>query len=114
MQFHTQPAQGDPALAAGFNIDLRQRFHWIAPPGSRASSLADGAYVSQVGARGFLDLAACNDRPKVGDVVRVVPNHICPVVNLQEREVQPVVDALIRRFRHDVPTAVDVPPALAQ
>ncbi|MGL4443527.1 MAG: alanine racemase, partial [Alsobacter sp.] len=36
---------------------------------------------------GFLDLAACNDRPKVGDVVRVVPNHICPVVNLQDRVV---------------------------
>ncbi len=36
---------------------------------------------------GFLDLAACNDRPKVGDVVRVVPNHVCPVVNLQDRVV---------------------------
>jgi D-serine deaminase-like pyridoxal phosphate-dependent protein len=31
---------------------------------------------------GFLDLSACNDRPKVGDVVRVVPNHVCPVVNV--------------------------------
>jgi D-serine deaminase-like pyridoxal phosphate-dependent protein len=31
---------------------------------------------------GFLDLARCNDRPKVGDVVRVVPNHVCPVVNV--------------------------------
>lgn len=31
---------------------------------------------------GILDLARCNDRPKVGDVVRVIPNHICPVVNV--------------------------------
>lgn len=31
---------------------------------------------------GFLDLARCNDRPKVGDVVRVIPNHVCPVVNV--------------------------------
>lgn len=31
---------------------------------------------------GFLDLSRCNDRPKVGDVLRVVPNHVCPVVNV--------------------------------
>ncbi len=34
---------------------------------------------------GFLDLAACNDRPKVGDVVRIVPNHVCVVVNMVDR-----------------------------
>ena len=26
-----------------------------------------------------------NDRPKVGDVVRVVPNHVCVVVNMVDR-----------------------------
>jgi D-serine deaminase-like pyridoxal phosphate-dependent protein len=31
---------------------------------------------------GILDLSRCNDRPRVGDVVRVIPNHICPVVNV--------------------------------
>lgn len=31
---------------------------------------------------GFLDLSRCNDRPKVGDIMRVVPNHVCPVVNV--------------------------------
>lgn len=34
---------------------------------------------------GFLDLAACNDRPKVGDLVRVIPNHVCVVVNMMDR-----------------------------
>jgi D-serine deaminase-like pyridoxal phosphate-dependent protein len=34
---------------------------------------------------GFLDLAACNDRPAVGDVVRVIPNHVCVVVNMVDR-----------------------------
>lgn len=34
---------------------------------------------------GFLDLSACNDRPKVGDIVRVVPNHVCVVVNMVDR-----------------------------
>jgi D-serine deaminase-like pyridoxal phosphate-dependent protein len=34
---------------------------------------------------GFLDLTACNDRPKVGDVVRIIPNHVCVVVNMVDR-----------------------------
>jgi D-serine deaminase-like pyridoxal phosphate-dependent protein len=34
---------------------------------------------------GFLDLTACNDRPKVGDVLRIVPNHVCVVVNMVDR-----------------------------
>ena len=31
---------------------------------------------------GFLDLSRCNHRPSVGDVVRIVPNHVCVVVNM--------------------------------
>lgn len=34
---------------------------------------------------GFLDLAACNERPDVGEIVRVIPNHVCVVVNMFER-----------------------------
>ena len=34
---------------------------------------------------GFLDLSACATPPAVGDVVRVVPNHVCVVVNLMDR-----------------------------
>ena len=34
---------------------------------------------------GFLDLAQCNDRPKVGDIVRVIPNHVCVVVNMVDQ-----------------------------
>ncbi len=34
---------------------------------------------------GFLDLTACNDRPVVGDVVRIIPNHVCVVVNMVDR-----------------------------
>ncbi|QCK86496.1 D-TA family PLP-dependent enzyme [Phreatobacter aquaticus] len=36
---------------------------------------------------GFLDLAKCNERPKVGDVVRIVPNHVCVVVNMVDEVV---------------------------
>ncbi|GLK78475.1 D-TA family PLP-dependent enzyme [Methylopila turkensis] len=34
---------------------------------------------------GFLDLRACAAKPAVGDVVRIVPNHVCVVVNMVDR-----------------------------
>jgi len=34
---------------------------------------------------GFLDLSACNERPKVGDIVRIIPNHVCVVVNMVDQ-----------------------------
>ena len=36
---------------------------------------------------GFLDLTRSNTRPNVGDVVRIVPNHVCVVVNLMDEVV---------------------------
>jgi D-serine deaminase-like pyridoxal phosphate-dependent protein len=34
---------------------------------------------------GFLDLSKCNARPKIGDIVRVIPNHVCVVVNMVDQ-----------------------------
>jgi D-serine deaminase-like pyridoxal phosphate-dependent protein len=34
---------------------------------------------------GFLDLSACSAKPEVGEVVRVIPNHVCVVVNMVDR-----------------------------
>lgn len=31
---------------------------------------------------GFLELSECDQRPEIGDIVRVVPNHVCVVVNM--------------------------------
>ena len=31
---------------------------------------------------GFLDLSRSNTRPAIGDVVRIIPNHVCVVVNM--------------------------------
>ena len=31
---------------------------------------------------GFLDLSGCNDKPAVGDIVRIIPNHVCVSVNM--------------------------------
>jgi D-serine deaminase-like pyridoxal phosphate-dependent protein len=47
---------------------------------------------------GFLDLSRSNARPRVGEVVRVVPNHVCVVVNMVDRMIavrgDKVVDVL--------------------
>ena len=34
---------------------------------------------------GFLDLAGLNNKPAVGDIVRVIPNHVCVVVNMVDQ-----------------------------
>ena len=34
---------------------------------------------------GFLDLSACAIKPEVGEIVRVVPNHVCVAVNMVDR-----------------------------
>lgn len=34
---------------------------------------------------GTLDVSACATKPKIGDVIRIIPNHCCPVTNLFDR-----------------------------
>ena len=34
---------------------------------------------------GFLDLTRCNIKPSVGDIVRVIPNHVCVAVNMVDQ-----------------------------
>ena len=36
---------------------------------------------------GFLDLSATERKPKVGELVRILPNHACPVSNLFDKVV---------------------------
>ena len=46
----------------------------------------DGAIVyDQSEEHGFLDTSQCARGPAVGDLLRVTPNHICPVINLFDR-----------------------------
>ena len=44
---------------------------------------------------GFLDLARSNTRPNVGDIVRIVPNHVCVVVNMMDEVVMVRGDEII-------------------
>jgi D-serine deaminase-like pyridoxal phosphate-dependent protein len=34
---------------------------------------------------GFLDVSNCENKPAIGDVLRVVPNHVCVVVNMLDQ-----------------------------
>lgn len=44
---------------------------------------------------GVIDLSACAARPEVGEVVRVVPNHACPVSNLFDTVVLVRADTIV-------------------
>src|SRR6266852_1684667 len=44
---------------------------------------------------GFLDLTRSNTRTNVGDVVRIVPNHVCVVVNMMDEVVMVRGDEII-------------------
>src|SRR6516165_6373365 len=44
---------------------------------------------------GFLDLSRSNTRPNVGDVVRIVPNHVCVVVNMMDEVVMVRGDEIV-------------------
>ncbi|WP_088347732.1 MULTISPECIES: D-TA family PLP-dependent enzyme [Rhodomicrobium] len=44
---------------------------------------------------GFLDLTACEQPPEIGDVVRIIPNHVCVVVNMQDRYITVRGDEII-------------------
>ncbi|HKJ93616.1 MAG TPA: alanine racemase [Longimicrobiales bacterium] len=60
----------DPRLAAGYGCVLDR-------PEIQVSALSEE--------HGILDLGATDWRPRVGDLVRIVPNHVCVSVNLQDR-----------------------------
>jgi D-serine deaminase-like pyridoxal phosphate-dependent protein len=36
---------------------------------------------------GIIDISACKTKPKIGEVVRIVPNHVCVVTNLHDEVV---------------------------
>jgi D-serine deaminase-like pyridoxal phosphate-dependent protein len=44
---------------------------------------------------GFLDLSGTAERPEVGEVVRVIPNHVCVVVNMVDRLVAVRGDGIV-------------------
>ena len=60
----------DPSLSAGFGCVMDR-------PELRVTKLSEE--------HGIIDLSASDWRPELGDVVRIVPNHVCVSVNLTRR-----------------------------
>ncbi len=50
---------------------------------------------------GFLDTSKLNSKPKVGDLLRVTPNHVCPAVNLFDKVVFVRGDEVLGAVRVD-------------
>lgn len=57
----------DPGGLDGFGLVLEH-------PKARIHKMAEE--------HGFIDISNCKSRPSIGDIVRVVPNHVCVVVNM--------------------------------
>lgn len=60
----------DPGGLDGFG-------HIVEHPSARIHKFAEE--------HGFLDLSGCNQKPVVGDIVRVIPNHVCVAVNMVDQ-----------------------------
>jgi D-serine deaminase-like pyridoxal phosphate-dependent protein len=62
----------------------------------------DGALVYDLSEEhGFLDLSGSARKPKVGDRLRIVPNHVCPAINLCDRVVIVDGDEVLGAVRVD-------------
>ncbi|MFM8746394.1 MAG: alanine racemase [Aestuariivirga sp.] len=55
---------------------------------------------------GFLDISKLNHKPKVGDLIRITPNHVCPVTNLFDKVVFVSGEEVLGAVRVDARGAV--------
>jgi len=76
----SRPTDGRAVVDAGTKVLTSDQYgmsgygHVIEYPEAVVASLSEE--------HGVLDLAACAERPKVGDAVHIVPNHCCVVSNM--------------------------------
>ena len=68
--------------------------------------LADAPVYDLNEEHGFLDITGLQRKPSVGDRVRVVPNHVCPVTNLFDRVVFVRGDTVLGAVKVDARGAV--------
>ena len=55
---------------------------------------------------GLLDTKSIPNRLQVGDIVRIIPNHVCPVINLFDRVLLTRSEEIIGYARVDARGAV--------
>jgi D-serine deaminase-like pyridoxal phosphate-dependent protein len=67
---------GSKALTSDL-LGLQGHGHVVEYPEAKVTGLSEE--------HGTLDVSACATKPKIGDVIRIIPNHCCPVTNLFDR-----------------------------
>jgi D-serine deaminase-like pyridoxal phosphate-dependent protein len=63
--------------------------------------LGDGKIYEANEEHGYVDISGTQNKPAVGDLVRVLPNHVCPVMNLFDRVVFVRGDEVLGRVKVD-------------
>jgi D-serine deaminase-like pyridoxal phosphate-dependent protein len=76
----SRPAADRAIIDAGSKVLTREQ-HFVKNYG-RVVEYPQALLVNLSEEHGVVDLSACSDRPKVGDVVNIVPNHCCVVSNM--------------------------------
>jgi D-serine deaminase-like pyridoxal phosphate-dependent protein len=70
--------------------------------GYGAVTAMEGARLYEVNEEhGYLDISAAAQKPAVGDTLRIVPNHVCPVMNLFDRVVMVRGDKVLGSVKVD-------------
>lgn len=75
-----------PQLAAGYGFVLEY-------PQARIKSLSEE--------HGKLDVTGCTERPRIGERVSIIPNHICPAVNLTDTMWLRTIDGTLEQLNVD-------------
>ena len=76
----SRPTENRAVIDAGSKVLTRERYfvknfgHVVDYPGAVVANLSEE--------HGMIDLSACREKPEVGDVVSIVPNHCCVVSNM--------------------------------
>ena len=58
-------------------LGLQGHGHVVEYPDAKVTGLSEE--------HGTLDVSACATKPRIGDTIRIIPNHCCPVTNLFDR-----------------------------
>lgn len=79
----SRPTEGRAIIDAGSKaltsdlLGLVGHGHVVEFPDAKVTGLSEE--------HGTLDVSACATKPRIGDVIRIIPNHCCPVTNLFDR-----------------------------
>ena len=92
---YVRPAHRTKTLAGDRNIPKPESGHGLVVqyPDAKIARLSEE--------HGELDVTACDRVPAIGERVQVIPNHICPCVNLQDSAFIRMAEGELRSIKID-------------